>query len=223
MCGRYASKNSAEDLAERFHVTGRLPRLSPSWNIAPSQEAPVIRRHPQTGERHLDLLQWGLLPHWTKDPGSARRPINARAETIASSAFFRDAFAARRALVPADAFYEWKREGDHKQPFAAARADGDILAMAGLWEGWSGPGGEIVRSFAIVTTPANAEMAEVHDRMPAILEPADWETWLEGNDEAASALLRPAPAATLRLWPVSRRVNAPTANGPELLAPLASG
>ena len=223
MCGRYASKNSAEDLAERFHVTGRLPRLSPSWNIAPSQEAPVIRRHPQTGQRHLDLLQWGLLPHWTKDPGSARRPINARAETIASSAFFRDAFAARRALVPADAFYEWKREGDHKQPFAAARADGDILAMAGLWEGWSGPGGEIVRSFAIVTTPANAEMAEVHDRMPAILEPADWETWLEGNGEAASALLRPAPAATLRLWPVSRRVNAPTANGPELLAPLASG
>ncbi len=222
MCGRYASKNSAEDLAERFHATGRLPRLSPSWNIAPSQEAPVIRRHPQTGERRLDLLRWGLLPHWTKDPKSARRPINARAETIASSTFFRDAFAARRAIVPADAFYEWKREGDQKQPFAAARADGDILAMAGLWEGWRGPEGEIVRSFVIVTTPANAEMAEVHDRMPAILEPADWEAWLEGDPEAASALLRPAPAATLRLWPVSRRVNAPTANGPELLAPLAS-
>ncbi len=222
MCGRYASKNSAEDLAERFHATGRLPRLSPSWNIAPSQEAPVIRRHPQTGERRLDLLRWGLLPHWTKDPKSARRPINARAETIASSTFFRDAFAARRAIVPADAFYEWKREGDQKQPFAAARADGDILAMAGLWEGWRGPEGEIVRSFVIVTTPANAEMAEVHDRMPAILEPADWEAWLEGDPEAASALLRPAPAATLRLWPVSRRVNAPTANGPELLVPLAS-
>lgn len=222
MCGRYASKNSAEDLAERFHATGRLPRLSPSWNIAPSQEAPVIRRHPQTGERRLDLLRWGLLPHWTKDPKSARRPINARAETIASSTFFRDAFAARRAIVPADAFYEWKREGDQKQPFAAARADGDILAMAGLWEGWRGPEGEIVRSFVIVTTPANAEMAEVHDRMPAILEPADWKAWLEGDPEAASALLRPAPAATLRLWPVSRRVNAPTANGPELLAPLAS-
>ncbi len=227
MCGRYASKSSAEDLAERFHATGKLPRLNPSWNIVPSQEAPVIRCHPQTGERHLDLLQWGLLPHWTKDRKSARRPINARAETVVTSGFFRDAFAARRAIVPADAFYEWKREGAQgqtaqKQPFAAARADGDILAMAGLWEGWRGPDGEIVRSFVIVTTPANAEMAGIHDRMPAILDPADWETWLAAEPDAASALLRPAEDGTLRLWPVSRRVNAPTANGPELLAPLAS-
>ena len=221
MCGRYASKTPADAITARFVVGGGLPPLAPSWNIAPGQEAPVIRRHPQTGARHLDLLRWGLVPHWTRDLKGARRPINARAETAAGSAFFRDAFAARRAIVPADAFYEWQRDGGARQPFAAARADGDLLAMAGLWEGWRGPDGTVLRSFAILTTDANAEMRPVHGRMPVILEPATWDTWLAGRPQTAAALLRPAPAGTLRLWPVSRRVNAPVVNGPELLAPLA--
>ncbi|MDE2333107.1 MAG: SOS response-associated peptidase [Rhodospirillales bacterium] len=221
MCGRYASQTPAAAIAERFGVGGAPPALAPSWNVAPGQEAPVIRRHPGTGMRHLDLLRWGLVPHWTRDLQGARRPINARAETVAASAFFRDAFAARRAIVPADAFYEWRREGKAKQPFAAARADGDLLAMAGLWEGWRGPDGAVLRSFVILTTDANAEMRPVHDRMPVILEPAAWDTWLGGPAAALAALLHPAPAGTLRLWPVSRRVNAPTANDPELLAPLA--
>jgi putative SOS response-associated peptidase YedK len=220
MCGRYASRESAADLALRFRIHGPLPDVAPSWNIAPSQDAPVIRRHPATGVHHLDLLNWGLLPHWTKDRKSARRPINARAETLATSAFFRGAFAARRAIVPADAFYEWQRSGTHKQPYAIARNDRDILAMAGIWEGWRSPDGGTVRSFAIVTTSANTEMAPIHDRMPVILAPAEWDIWLDGPPDQAVSLLRPAPAATLRLWPISTRVNKPSENDPELLEPL---
>lgn len=225
MCGRFVNKSSPRDVGEHFGATPPFPRFPPSWNIAPSQDAPVIRRHPETGARHLDLLTWGLLPHWTRDEKTARRPINARAETVATSAFFRGAFAARRAIVPADAFYEWKREGDHKQPphkqpYAAARADGAMLAMAGIWEGWRGADGAVVRSFAIITTSANAEMAPIHDRMPVILEQPDWDTWLAGEPAAAAPLLHPAPAATLRLWPVSRRVNAPSSNDAELLEPV---
>jgi putative SOS response-associated peptidase YedK len=225
MCGRFVNKSSARDIGEHFRVTGPLPELIASWNIAPGQDAAVVRRHPQTHARHLDLLRWGLVPHWTKDEKSARRPINARAETVDTSPFFREAFAARRAIVPADAFYEWKREGApgqsaQKQPYAAARADAGILAIAGLWEGWRAPDGAVLRSFVILTTDANAEMAPIHDRMPVILEPASWDTWLDGTPHQAFQLLNPAPDGTLRLWPVSRRVNSPATNDAALLDPV---
>jgi putative SOS response-associated peptidase YedK len=119
-----------------------------------------------------------LVPHFTKDLKTARRPINARAETVASSGMFRGALAARRCLVPADAFYEWKAVADGKQPYAIARADGSPLAFARLWEGWRSPDGETLRTFTIITTSANAEMAQLHDRMPVALEPIDWPHWL---------------------------------------------
>jgi len=140
--------------------------------------APVVRRHPETGERHLDLLMWGLRPFWTKQPMKVERPINARAETVARSPIFRGAFARRRTIVPADAFYEWCVVENGKQPYAIARQDGQPMAFAGLWEGYRWPDGKVTRSFAIITTEANAEMAELHDRMPAILEPEDWPAWL---------------------------------------------
>ena len=200
-----------------FRTVNPLSNLEPSWNVAPTQLAPVVRRHPETGERHLDLLQWGLLPYFTKDPVHARRPINARAETVATSGMFRRAFELRRAIVPADVFYEWMVVANGKQPYAIDRQDQQPMAFAGLWEGFRWPDGTVTRSFAIITAAANAEIAELHDRMPVILEPADWPVWLGEAEGDPGSLLHPSPDGTLRTWPVDRRVNSPRNNGPELL------
>jgi putative SOS response-associated peptidase YedK len=174
MCGRFAAQLPPEFIRRLFATTGELPNLGPNWNVAPTQPAMVIRRHPETGERRLDVLRWGLVPHFTKDLKACKRPINARSETAASSGMFRGALAARRCLVPADAFYEWKAMADGKQPYAIARRDTAPLAFAGLWEGWRDPAGETLRTFTILTTAANDDMAQLHDRMPVILEKADW-------------------------------------------------
>ena len=130
----------------------------------------MVRLNPETNGSHLDLLQWGLVPHFTKDPKAARKPINARSETAASSGMFRGALERRRCRVHADAFYEWRTVPDGKQPYAIARKDGAPLAFAGVWEGLRGPDGETLRSFAILTTAANATMQALHDRMPVILD-----------------------------------------------------
>jgi putative SOS response-associated peptidase YedK len=220
MCGRYASFLPADAIAQLFSTVNPLPNAAPSWNVAPTQNAMVVRRRPDTGERHLDLLTWGLVPHWTKDIHQARKPINARAETVATLGTFRAALAARRCLVPADAFYEWKATPAGKQPYAIARQDGTPLAFAGLWEGWRGPDGDVLRTFAIITTPANATMARVHDRMPAILEPEDWPAWLGEAETDPAALLRPAADDVLKLWPVSQAVNNVRNNGADLLEPV---
>jgi putative SOS response-associated peptidase YedK len=217
MCGRFASVLPPELIARLFRTRGELPNTAASWNVAPTQRAMVVRRHPTDGERRLDALSWGLVPHFTRDLKAARRPINARSETAASSGMFRGALASRRCLVPADAFYEWLPLPDGKQPFAIARQDGEVLAFAGLWESWRDPAGEILRSFAILTTAANAEMAALHDRMPVVLEPADWPAWLGESESDPPGLCRPAPDGTLRLWPVSRRVNNVRNNGADLL------
>jgi putative SOS response-associated peptidase YedK len=223
MCGRFASTLSAELLRRLFETAEEPPNLPPSWNIAPSQDALVVRRHPASGARRLDALRWGLVPHFTKSVKDAPKPINARAETVATSGLFRGAFAARRCLVPADCFFEWRKPD--KQPFAIARQDGAPLALGGLWEGWRSAEGEVVRSFAIITTAANTEMRALHERMPLVLEPADWPRWLGETDAGADAagLLRPAAAGRLRFWPVSSRVNSPRNNDADLLAPLAGG
>jgi len=220
MCGRYASFLPPEAVARFFRTTNALPNIGPSWNVAPSQQAMVVRRHPETGERHLDLLQWGLLPYWTKEPAQARRPINAKAETIATSPMFRQAFAKRRALVPAGVFYEWRKTRIAKQPFAIARSDRELLAFAGLWEGYRWPSGETTRSFCIITTGPNALMVPIHDRMPVVLEPADWPVWLGEADGDPATLLRPAADGVLRAWPISTRVNTPRNNTPDLLDEL---
>jgi putative SOS response-associated peptidase YedK len=133
-------------------------------------DAPVVRRHPESGDRHLDLLTWGFVPAFTKVLKEARRPVNARAETVATSGMFRAAFVKRRCIVPAAAFYEWHTDSTGKKPYAIARADGDPLAFAGIWEGWRSPDGEVLRPFAILTTAANAQMSVLHNRMPIILE-----------------------------------------------------
>lgn len=220
MCGRYAAFLPAEAIARLFHTSNPLPNAAPSWNVAPTQSAMVVRRHPETGERHLDLLQWGLLPSWTKDPAKAQRPINARSETIAASGLFRGAFKARRCIVPADAFYEWQAVERGKQPYAIARTDGQPMAFAGLWEGFRWPDGSIARTFTIATTSANADVRTLHERMPVILEPADWAVWLGEAEGDAGGLLHPSMAGTLRYWPVSKRVNTPRNNSADLLDPV---
>ena len=217
MCGRFASQLPPELLRRAFATLGDIPNTPPSWNVAPTQAALVVRRHPETGDRRLDALRWGLVPHFTKDLKACKWPINARSETIASSGMFRGALATRRCLVPADAFYEWKAMPDGKQPYAIARADGAPLAFAGLWEGWRDPSGEVLRTFTIATTAANDDMAPLHDRMPVILDPDDWPVWLGEEAGEPADLLRPAPPGTVRLWPVSRTVNSVRNNGPELL------
>jgi putative SOS response-associated peptidase YedK len=153
MCGRFASQLPPEEVARLFSTAGDVPNLGPNWNVAPTQAAMVIRRHPETGERRLDVLRWGLVPHFTKDLKKTTRPINARAETVATSGMFRGALASRRCIVP---------------------SDGTPVAFAGLWEGWKGPDGETLRTFTIVTTEANADMARLHNRMPVILELEAW-------------------------------------------------
>lgn len=223
MCGRYASFLPPELIARLFGTRNDLPNLRPTWNMAPTMAAPVVRRHPHTGERHLDLLNWGFVPAFTKSLKEARRPVNARAETVASSSMFRAAFAKRRCIVPADAFYEWQAGPAGKQPFAIARADGDPMAFAAIWEGWRSPEGEIVRSFAIITTTANAGMARLHERMPVILEPPDWPAWLGEADADPATLLHPSAENVLRMWPVDKRVGNVRNDGPELLREMPIG
>ena len=217
MCGRFASYLPPDAIRALFGTAGPMPNLAPSWNVAPTQGAMVVRRHPETGERRLDLLQWGLVPHFTKDLKAVRKPINARSETAASSGMFRGALVARRTIVPCSAFYEWRTVEDGKQPYAIARRDGAPLAFAGLWEGWRSPDGATIRSFTIMTTAANGLMSTLHERMPVVLEEADWPLWLGETDGNHTALLRPAADDVLRLWPVSRAVNSARNNGAELL------
>jgi putative SOS response-associated peptidase YedK len=217
MCGRFVITSAPAAIRQMFAVPGGAPNLAPNRNTAPTQPAMVVRRHPQTAERQLDLLRWGLVPHFTTDLKACRQPINARSETVAQSGMFRGALQARRCLVPADAFYEWKAMADGKQPYAIARRDGQPMVFAGLWEGWRAPEGEVWRSFAILTTAANAAMRALHERMPVILEPAGWAAWLGEEAGDALALMRPATEDVLHLWPVSRAVNSVRNNGAALL------
>jgi putative SOS response-associated peptidase YedK len=189
-----------------FDTVTATPNWEPTWSMAPTRDAPLNRLHPETRARHLGLLRWGLVPHWAKDPKSVRQPINARAETLATSSMFRDALERRRCLVPADVFYEWQALDGAKLPFAVARADGDPMVFAGLWEGWRGGDGTVIRSFTIVTTSANAVLRPIHERMPVILERAAWPVWLGEEEGDQTAVLRPS-SAELRVWRIGTAVN----------------
>lgn len=221
MCGRYASFLPPELIARLFGTTNPLPNLKPTWNMAPTMDAPVVRRHPETGERHIDLLTWGFIPAFTKSLKEARRPVNARTETVATSGMFRNAFAKRRCLVPAAAFYEWQAGPAGKAPYAIARVDGNPMAFAGIWEGWRSPEGDILRTFAILTTTANEQMSLLHERMPVILEPVDWPGWLGETEVDPTTLLHPSPEGVLRMWPIDKRVGNVRNDDPDLLAEAA--
>ena len=220
MCGRYASFLPAEALARIFGTVNPLPNFERTWNMAPTRDAPVVRLA-RDGQRHLDALKWGLVPYFTKDLRKARKPINARSETVATSGMFREAFAKHRCLVPAPVYYEWRDDHpDGKTPFAVARVDGEPVTFAGIWEEWRSPEGEKLGTFATITTDANMLLAPIQDRMPVIIERAEWPVWLGEVGGDPSALLRPAPEGVLRFWPVDKKVGNVRNDGPELIQPM---
>jgi len=217
MCGRYAITSAPEAILRWFKLTGTSPNLPPHYNAAPGQDLPVIRLHRETGERVLGELRWGLIPYWAKDRKIAWRTINARGETVKTAPAFRSAYRDRRCLLPADAFYEWKANGRAKQPYAIAKRNRELFAFAGLWENWKEPSsGEWIRTFTILTTESNKVVAALHDRMPVILKPDDYDRWL-GEEPDPADLIRPYPADDLVAWPVSKRVNTPENDDPSIL------
>ena len=220
MCGRYRLTTKAEELAARYHA--RMPddlHVAPSWNVAPGQDALALRSNPETGERSLDALRWGLVPHFAKDPKIAHRLVNARAETVDKTPAYRQALAKRRCLIPADGFYEWQKVNGRKVPFHIQMEDGLPFTFAGLWEGWRDPTtGEWLRTCVIITCPASESLQRVHDRMPVILGPERHAAWLgEGPSHSLKAFLVPYPAERMTLWEVSPQVNSPKRDGPSLI------
>ena len=222
MCGRYSLTTAPEAIRRLCEVTAPLPNVPPRYNIAPSQDVPVVRPTVEGKGRELTLLRWGLVPHWADSPKIGYRTINARAETVATKPTFRAAFRARRCLIPADGFYEWRKEGTGKQPYRICRPDGEAFALAGLWERWQAPDGEVIESCTIIVTAANDLVRPIHERMPVILDPADFDVWLDGGPAAANAaeaLLRPCPSEALTVYPVSPRVNSPRNDDAGLIEP----
>ena len=222
MCGRYSLTSPLAALHEVFEFHER-PNLAPRANIAPGQDVAAVRLGEDEGARHFVWLRWGLIPSWAKDPGIGNRMINARAETVAEKPAFRTAFRARRCLILADGFYEWRREGAGKQPYRIARPDGRPFAFAGLWERWQDPeGGERIESCTIITTEANALLSDVHPRMPVILGAQDFDAWLVpgATPEAAQSLLKACPPGALFCYRVSTRINSPANDDLALIEPL---
>jgi putative SOS response-associated peptidase YedK len=221
MCGRYWLTSPADVLISRFRVRGEATPLHPRWNAAPGQDLPVVRLA-GAGERLLEPMRWGLVPAWAADPADAGRPINARAETAAAKPSFRESFRRRRALVPADGFYEWKRYGPVALPFAFRAKSREPFAIAGLWDEWRPREGSPLRTFTLLTTDASADVAPVHDRMPVILEPDAEDVWLDDALEDGARLsevLRPLPAGALEAFAVSPRLNSPEYDDPSVQEP----
>jgi putative SOS response-associated peptidase YedK len=218
MCGRYRRTTREEELARIYHIPiPAQPDLPISYNIAPSQEVLAIRYNPETKQRSLDHLRWGLVPYWANDEKIAFKTINARAETIDTAHSFRSAFKKRRCLIPADGFYEWKRVTGGKIPYSIGMKDDSPFVFAGLWEGWKNPETEEwLRTCTIITGEPNESVAEIHTRMPVILPPETHDRWLSG--EAGKEVLLPFPAQEMKAWRISTRVNKPENNDPGLLA-----
>jgi putative SOS response-associated peptidase YedK len=220
MCGRYALYTPVEAMVRLFGLV-EAQAQPPRYNIAPTQIVSVVRADDQ-GARRAEGLRWGLVPFWAKELAIGNRMINARGETVAEKPAFRQAWRRRRCLIPADGFYEWQKLPDGKQPWFISSDGPEPLAFAGLWERWDDRGrAEPVETCTIITTTANLTLRPLHERMPVILAPGAWDRWLDpgaGNEELAS-LLRPAADELLSARPVSRRVNSPGNDGPELVEP----
>jgi putative SOS response-associated peptidase YedK len=225
MCGRYYRRSDKQKIAEAFHVAQVDDFALPPWdyNVAPTTQQPIIRNNRETGERELVPLRWGLIPFFTKSLTDIKglSTINARAEGIATARTYREPFKKRRCLVPASGFYEWKRiDPKTKQPFGFDLINGSMMAFAGLWDAWKDPAnGKWLQSFSIVTTDANEIMAPVHNRMPVILHPGDFDRWLsrEETHQPPIDLLRPFPADEMEAFEVSKDVGNVKNNSESLL------
>ncbi|HTI86744.1 MAG TPA: SOS response-associated peptidase [Alphaproteobacteria bacterium] len=229
MCGRFVLRTPPAEVARHFRTRGAVPNKPPSWNIAPTHDVLAVAFANETRDeprqRALTTLRWGLIPSWAKDSKLAATMINAKAETCTDKPAFRDAFTSRRCIVPADAFYEWKREGKAKQPYAFVMRDRSVFGFAGLWERWrDSKSGETLRTCTIITTTPNPLTAEVHDRMPVILPPDAYGRWL-GEEPADAgelqALLAPFPAEAMESFPVSERVGNVKNDDESLIEPAA--
>lgn len=225
MCGRFVVRKPPQEIARWFRTTGVPPNYPPRYNIAPTDEVLTVRYNPEDGQRHLNALRWGLVPIWAKDRKGAAKLINARSETAATLTTFKDAYAKRRCLIPADGFYEWRVIDDKtKEPFAIMPADNPLFAFAGLWERWRDPESkEIVRTCTILTTTANELLRPIHERMPVILDETDWSQWLGETDAAPDelrVLLKPYPADRMRTYRITSRVNSVKNDDEAVLAPL---
>jgi putative SOS response-associated peptidase YedK len=218
MCGRYTLTNP-QKLSDRFAAQNELDALRASWNVAPSQTMPVVTRN---SPNRLELMKWGLVPAWSKEPKTKFSTINARVETLSEKPMFRNLVRNRRCIVPASGFYEWKREGEKKTPYYFYLKDTDIFGFAGLYDIWSdGNGGEL-RTYTVITVPANEVMEPVHDRMPAILSKEAEGYWLDPAFQVPfdlTAMLSPYPANLMQAYPVSDDVNSPRNNVPVLIEP----
>lgn len=226
MCGRYSLKADQRRVAEHFALA-TVPPLTPRYNIAPTQSAPIVRVD-DSGQRRLDLLRWGLVPSWAKDPAIGSRMINARVETVREKPAYRSLVGggraqARRCLVPADGFFEWAKSPGGKQPYYFRLREQDLFAMAGLWDRWIDPQGRVIESFVVLTTAANELVRKCHDRMPVILRPDDYGLWLDpatSPDLASRAIAKPLPADDMETWPVGAMVNKPSCDNPDCLVPI---
>jgi putative SOS response-associated peptidase YedK len=222
MCGRYASTRSAADLAALFEAVDETDaELVPDYNVAPTDPAPIVRLSARSEAPVLSLGRWGLVPAWSRDVSGAARMINARAETVADSRAFARSFQERRCLIPVDGWYEWRRRsGAGKQPYFMTRPES--LVLGGIWSTW-GAGSIRLLTFSILTLPAQGDLALIHDRMPLVLEPSQWVTWLRASD--ATGLLNAPTArycAGIEIRPVGSDVGDVRNDGPELIRPVAA-
>jgi len=222
VCGRFALKAPAAELVKHFGLDECVD-LTPRYNIPPGTEIAAIRQSP-AGQRVLHRLKWGLVPNWAKDPSIGNKLNNARGETVADKPSFREAFKRRRCLIPADGFYEWSAQGTIKQPWYISLKSGQPMAMAGLWEAWTSPTGDILRTCCVITTGPNDVMHAIHNRMPVIIAAQDWARWLSGPAEAVAELILPYVASTtaddMQAWPVNRRVSKTSEDDAELILPV---
>lgn len=232
MCGRYSLTTELAELEGRFGFAAGDLAVSPRFNVAPTQAALTVVRG-RGGKGAADApnragwMRWGLIPSWAKGAGNGNPLINARAETLTAKPSFRQALERRRCLIPADGFYEWPAAaGGQRLPWRITLKSGEPFAFAGLWERWQAPGGDIIHSCAIVTTAANELLAAIHPRMPVILPRAGERDWLDTelrDTQRLEAMLNPYPAAEMRCYRVSERVNAAGQEGPECIAPVSEG
>ena len=218
MCGRYVLRTATPDIAAILGAEPPPEEFKPRYNIAPTVRVPVLRANPE-GEREITGMRWGLIPFWAKDPKGGANMINARAETIASKPAFRAAFKRRRCVVPADGYYEWRKQASHKQPFYITARNHEPLWFAGVWERWDKEGAPL-ESCSIVTIDANTDVAAIHHRMPVLLERDQIRLWLSGDDPAAKSLLTQPPSGRLGAIPVSTFVNNSRNEGGRCITPL---
>ena len=210
MCNRYRLTHSKQYLAERFQAADDEIEERPRYNIAPTQQVLTVRKEQGKKVRQFTTMRWGLIPSWAKDMSIGNKTLNARSESVTTTPAFRNSILTKRCLIPADGFYEWRKMGSVKQPYCFEVGEGEVFALAGLWDRWTSPDGEIIESCTILTTTPNSLVADLHDRMPVIVPPDKYNLWLDPDVtdfEAICDILKPYDANLMRRYAVSMKLN----------------